>query len=284
MPSRTSRRHERRPSRRRTRGNSKAQFQSRIGIALIMAAVVLSMGGVWWYFYAVDTAIALDKETLCPVAQAPAEVTAILVDTSDLLTPVQSTAIRNELDGYRNAVPRYGAFEIYTVANTKSSVLEPLFRACNPGSPDQISGLTESPKRAARNWHVGFVMPLADALSKAMPESEQKTSPIIESIQSVAVTAFGGPLRKGVGKRLVIVSDMMQNTAAFSNYKSVDYIRFNAEAGEQLMVNLRGVMVDILYVRRPSAARWQGVDHIVFWQNYFATQGATITRVYSISG
>ena len=286
MPRQPSRRHDRgSPRRDRMRaGGSRVLKQKVFGIVLIVTATMLAAGIIGWAVYTEQSTIAIDDETMCPLNTAPAEVTTVLVDASDLLSPVQVQGIRNEIEGYRNNVPRYGALEIYAVGQTQSEVLTPLFKACNPGGPNEISELTASVARETRKWREGFVDPLETALSNAMPNNEQTTSPIMESIQSVAVTAFGPTQRRDVFKRLVVISDMMQNTGAFSNYKSMDYEQFNKVAGERMMVNLKGVVVDVLYVRRASTARWQGEEHVRFWQRFFADQGATLARVYSISG
>lgn len=255
------------------------------GIVLIslVALIALGLGAV--YVYVSQTTVRLDRETMCPVDQPPASITAVLVDASDPLTPVQTEKVRKELDVIRDQLPRHAAFELYLVGDTASGVREPLFKACNPGSPEQISEWREAPILALHKWREGFVGPMEQAFAKAMPTKDSKTSPIAESLQSIAVTAFGDAGLKGVPKHLVVVSDMMQNTARLSHYKGVDYDRFiGTPAAAQLTADLRGVDVLVLYVRREATHRWQGKDHVLFWQSWFSDQGAALSRVVAVPG
>lgn len=281
MPRRNRPELERRASRSRSVVSAKAKSQNRIGYALIAFFSIVIIGGAYFYIDTVMNKPVFDKITMCPVNKPPAEIISILIDASDKMSPVQVASIRNEIDGYRNSLPRTGAMEVYTVGRTEKASLQPLFKACNPGSPEEFSALTESIPRATRRWRDDFISPVDSALTKALPSSEQATSPIMESLQSVAVTAFGPADRKDITKRLIIVSDMMQNSSKFSNYKSMDYESFRSAAGENLMTDLRGVEVQILYIRRHSK---QGAKHIEFWQSYLAEQGARLTRVFSVSG
>lgn len=254
-----------------------------VGIAVCVLAL-LGTGG-WLFYQARASVVAVDAHTLCPVSGPPTAVTAVLIDASDPISPVQTEAIRREVDALRDTLPRHGAFEIYLVGETIEATRQPLFKACNPGNPDDVDELTGSRKLVAQKWSTGFAEPMAAAFAKAVPHGTEKTSPIMESIQSVAVTAFGGPKLNEVPKRFVIVSDMMQNTPAFSHYRSTDYDRFRSSgAATAMLADLRGVDVQILYVRRQAAQRWQGAKHALFWQAYLSAQGATVSRILSVTG
>tara|TARA_R110001599_G_scaffold72551_1_gene201233 strand:+ start:4291 stop:5148 length:858 start_codon:yes stop_codon:yes gene_type:complete len=285
MPRRTSGRNERQarrlPRQSKSIGSVRKKRLNRYGFGIIAFVAVALLCTGYLYFETVINKPTFDEVTMCPINLPPAEITTVLIDASDVLSPVQTASVRNEIDAYRSNLPTMGALEIYTVGQTEDTALEPLFHACNPGSPTELTGLTESISRATRKWREGFIEPVEDALTRALPSQEQKTSPILESIQSVAVTAFGPSDRKDIPKRLIIVSDMMQNSASFSSYKSVDYSQFKPIGGVKFMADLRGVEVEILYVRRHPK---QGKKHIEFWQSYFSEQGARLTRVFSVSG
>lgn len=255
-----------------------------IGVCLGVLGVTIVGGVLAATLYVKSTTVSLDPETGCPKNAPPSEVTAVIIDGSDILTPVQVASIRNEISSYRNEVAKHGALELYAVGRTEDAVLRPLFLACNPGDPKELSELTSSIRLATRKWQEGFIKPLDDALTEAIPSTEQSTSPIMETIQSVAVTAFGPPERKGIPRRLIIVSDMMQNTSAFSHYRGGGYEQFKKAAAKKMMVDLRDVVVEILYVRRESVTKWQGGEHIKFWDQYFIENGTNINRAYSITG
>lgn len=252
-----------------------------------MAFVVMLGGGIasaW--LYASSKHVAVNKETFCPTDRPPTEVVAVLVDASDPLTPVQAAQLRQELDDVRRSIPRYGALEIYRVGRTDQGVRDAIFRVCNPGSPEEIAAWRESPKRARDHWENGFKQPMNRIVDDIVPTNSAPSSPIIESLQSIAVTAFAGDRLRDVPKRLIIVSDMLQHSDALSHYTAApDFETFaNIGAYRNLLAELSGVRVRILYVLRKSNSQIQGREHIQFWQQYFADQGATLVNVKSLSG
>ena len=289
MPRRSARQPKRRspaPSRRpgRTRGRS-ARRKSWLagGIAALTVLLAAGIGAAWWI--AEGRRVAVDANTFCPTDRPPPTVVAVLIDGSDPLTPVQTRLLRQEITDLRARIPRYGALEIYRVGTTDTGVREPMFRACNPGRPNEIEAWRESPLQARQRWQQGFVGPLERVLQEVVPDGSARRSPIIESLQSVAVTAFGSAQLDGAEKTLLIASDMLQHTDRLSHYRDVrtfDQLRAAPDYAN-LTADLTGVDVEILYIQRADAKQ-QGRSHTMFWQSYFADQGAVVARVLPLAG
>lgn len=208
-----------RPARRRDRDKTELRRRIIVGVGLLFF-VALVIGGV----FAARIMLTGSKPKLdadyCPKS-GPTQVIAILIDRTDLLNPSQQERIRQELDVIREGVPVGGAIDVYSIGPTDEELLTPEFRLCNPGRGKDVNALVGLPKFAEKRWRETFAKPLQKLFDEMVNGGESANSPIMESIQSVALTAFGGSKRKEAAKKLVIVSDMLQHTDSMSFYRKV---------------------------------------------------------------
>ena len=235
------------------------------------------------YLYAERHSPPLDRTTLCPKDGPPKGVTAVLIDTTDPMSPIQQATTRAELENVRLDVPRHGAFEIYRVGVTQAGIHEPVFKGCNPGTPEEINMLVESERHGRKRWEEGFKAPLDAVFQESLQSTGASNSPIIESLQAVAAQAFSSNQLDDVSKKLIIVSDMLQNTPILNHYRgSLDYEAWQESLGAgSPLAHLAGVEVKILYLTRPDTP--QGGKHVLFWENYFEGHGANLVGVKRIS-
>jgi hypothetical protein len=113
-----------------------------------------------------------------------------------------------------------------------------------------------------------------------------KTSPIFEAIQATALRTFGKPDYDGLTKRLVIVSDLLQNVPgelsmydgvpSFAAFEKISYY-------SRVRSDLNGVSVLLYYLARPTVKQ-QDSNHLAFWRDYFQAQGAEVESVEKIFG
>lgn len=276
----------RRTSRRRaSRLSASAQKKHTLGLIIIGLLVIIFSGGGFAYFWLTGHRVALD-ESFCPTDQPPSLVVAVLLDLSDPINPVQRADVLNRLLDLRDEIPRYGSIEIYAAGSTTEGLRTPLFKACNPGRPDEINQWAEPLQKARNRWQNEFETPLRTTLEQSLLSQPANESPILESIQSVSISAYSGNRLTGAPKRLVIVSDMLQNTKNLSHYRErPDFARFRQSSSYvHTRAILEGVEIEILYLRRRDASHIQDRHHIEFWQQYFADQGGTIVHVVSVEG
>lgn len=249
-------------------------------LILIALALVGVLGGGGWYLYTRDR---IDPVTFCP-EKGPKAVTAVLLDLSDPMNAVQQTALLNRLAEVKNALSEGMKLAYFTLWTTEKDVLHPEIELCSPGTGDELNPLIANPKMAKRRWDEDFSARLDRVLKQLLVPDSTETSPIMESIQSIAVTTL--PPQQNVPRRLVIVSDMIQHTKGLSQYKGKpNFEAFkNTEYYRSVRANLNELKVEIVYVRRATQRNVQGRDHIQFWQEYFSSMGATLERVTAIEG
>ena len=226
--------------------------------------------------------------TLCP-AGGPTAITAILVDTTDPLTPIQRAAVAVRLNRIVSHLRLNEEIAVYSL-NPTGDPLKPAFVICRPLAPGEVSELTGNRAIAQQRFDGVFSPRVAAVLAGATAGAPSGRSPIMAAIQAIAVSAFqaadaaskSGPLPK----RLIVVSDMLENSETGNQYKDTpDFGSYKSTpAYARVRSHLDGVSVTILYLRRDDAAGVQGLSHIAFWNAWFADQGASVDDVVAIEG
>ena len=231
-----------------------------------------------------------DDKTLCPAA-GPSALTALLIDTTDPLNAIQRAAVLARLNRIVSHLRLGEEIVVYSV-NPTGDPLKAAFVICRPIKPSEVSELTGNRAIAQRRFDEAFAPRIRSVLTAATgAASPSGRSPIMAAIQAIAVSAFqaadaasasGGP----PPKRLIIVSDMLENSEAANHYKGApDFRSFKSTRGyARVRSHLDGVTVTILYLRRDDAAAIQGLTHIRFWNEWFADQGASVEDVAAIEG
>jgi hypothetical protein len=253
--------------------------------ALVLVALVgVAIGA---YVLSRTSYVATDATTLCPVDEPPAEVVAVVLDMSDRLNEVQLLSVRNHLQRLLDSeLPRFAYVETYTVQDRAGAVAEPVIGLCNPGKGDELSRIYQNPELARKRWEQDFAAVLSTRLDALLAAPDSASSPIFEAIQAVAVRSFGKPSYDNVPKRLIVVSDLLQNVPGkSSHYRGVpEFGEFRSSPYfAEVRADLRGVRVNLYYMSR-SDQKAQGAEHIRFWEDYFGAQGATVMTVERIFG
>jgi hypothetical protein len=252
-------------------------------LALVGVAIAAYVAGRTSY-------VATDAATLCPIDGPPAEVVALVLDMSDRLNEVQLLSVRNHLQRLLySELPRFAYVETYAVQDRAGVVAEPVIGLCNPGKGDDLNRVYQNPELARKRWEQDFAGVLSAKLEALLAAPESASSPIYEAIQAVAVRSFGNPSYDGRAKRLVVVSDLLQNVpgkgSGGSHYRGVpDFDAFRSSPYfSEVRADLSGVHVHLYYMNR-SDQRTQGSEHIRFWEDYFGAQGANVMTVERIFG
>jgi hypothetical protein len=252
------------------------------------AVVLLGMlaGGGWLYFKGEQLHVPTDSQTLCPTDRPVAGLTVILLDASDAFSEGQLLQIKNALARVRDQMPRFGLLEMYTLSAGDERLVKPVFHLCQPGTGADLNALYQNPQLAKERWEKGFKDKLDGELNQLLHAPDEATSPIFEAIQATAVRSFGDPAYDEVPKRLIVISDLIQNVPgkqsqykglpSFEAFKTSPYF-------SQVRADLEKVQVDLYYLNR-SGSHVQGINHIQFWDQYFAAQGATVRGVERIFG
>jgi hypothetical protein len=252
---------------------------------LLIGLVLLAVGAISAvYFSQRSKQLALDDETLCP--SDPVSLTVLLVDVTDPMNLAQRQDFTNQLERLRNSIPRYGKLSIVKVDAASTRLLSPVIERCNPGTRADVDEYTGNPAALQKKWEEGFKLPLDKAFAELSRASSSGRSPILESVQSVALTEFQATHAEGKPRRLVIASDLLQNTDAISFYGELPDPRavIESEAFRAARTDLRDVELELWMLQRPDGRQTQPRALPDLWDQLITSQGGTVTRVYTVSG
>lgn len=226
----------------------------------------------------------LNATTLCPAE--PESITVLIVDVTDPMNMPQRQDFQNQLASLRNSIPRYGQLIVAKVDATGDKLISPVIVRCNPGTAADVNDRTGNPRAVQRRHDEEFVAPLDAAFASISEASGADQSPILESVQSVALTELLTPAAADKPRKIVLVSDLLQNTNDISFYGALpDPTSFTASpAFRRVRTDLRNVKVELWMLERGDAATTQPRALVDLWDHIIAKQGGTVSRVYSVSG
>jgi hypothetical protein len=271
-------------SRRNTVRGDRVRKQNLSAVAKIAFAAFVVIAVVGIYVTVQASHRTLDLVTLCPAK--PTSVTVLLVDVTDPMNTPQRQDFMNQLARLENSIPRYGELVVSKVDPTDANLLSPVITRCNPGTAADVSEATGDPATVQKQWADGFDKPLQAAFERIATASGADKSPIMESIQSVALTEFQKPGREGMPRRLIVASDLLQNTGDVSFYRGLpDPQAFTSSpAFRRARTDLRGIDVELWMLERTDAASTQPRALADLWDRIVTSQGGDLKRVYNVSG
>ena len=222
----------------------------------------------------VHAAEKINPRTLCPVSGSKQQII-LLIDTTDPLTLVAQEKLKNLLKGFLSPKNKHylqPAHELiaYRLTPQVKDMGKPI-RICNPGNPKDrtwTDDLTSGVIDARRKWRA-FEQQIRRVLPKIDAQVAGDQSPLLESIAFVTarhVPSIGvGEQRKPT--RLILFSDMLQNSKRLSHYKFLPKMKtFKALVGyAEMNSDLSGVDVWLFYVRRTGLEHIQTPKHYYWW-------------------
>jgi hypothetical protein len=261
---------------------TREESQKRSAYLKIFAVAMTFASLIAWY--KVTEPPRLDDVTLCPATSDTISV--LLVDVTDTLSLPQRQDFRNQLEGLRETIPRYGKLSVFKVDPLSDQLLKPVIERCNPGTAEDVSWWTGNKTKAAFVWDNKFKAPIDSAFDQIAGASNAPESPILESIQSVALTQLNNRAAEGKVKRLIIASDLLQNTTRISFYNSLPTQEsiFASNAFRLLRTDLRGVEVELWMLQRADVRERQPIQLIQLWTAMIGAMGGKVVRVYNVSG
>jgi hypothetical protein len=248
--------------------------EQKAGVGVFLALILLPAAAlVLWG--TTDAVPKIDPETSCPAGVLDGH-RIVLIDATDKLEPTQRDivmdAVENEVDG---AAP-YERVTILAVDEKHPRDPHLVLSRCAPQRDS--TGPSENPILLRNNWLSRFHDPLLASAQAAMNAPEQKESPLIESIYGIARRPDFSPAVKF--RRLVLVSDMLQNTAAlYSQYREgLDFAVFARKPlAFQSVPDLSHVEIVNRYLDRPRESCIQGEAQKRFWIDYFRHANTAIS-------
>jgi hypothetical protein len=248
----------------------------------VLALGVLAAGA---YVYAtVARPPALDQATLCPV-DGPRSVAVVLLDSTDEVPETAKREIRTVLVDMAETLPAYELLEI-RLLDPKTPGGKSIFARCNPGDGAGLSEYTANPRLARQRWLEGFRQPLDVALEAGFRPLPGKTSPIMETIQRIAIERFTGRAAEEIPKSLVVISDMLEHGPDYSQYTGdLSFGRFKtSRAYKKVQTDLHGADVLIYYIQRQTGKPINSADHIRFWTEWIRDNNGRLKQASKLQG
>ena len=279
------------------------------GIAKFLPFVVLGLLGAAaiWFWTLVPEVVQRDPDTLCPV-DGPDSVTVILVDTTGNYDGITQGAVFAELEQLLDDSTVDDMFVVFNMRGDNPeapdddgvrrwSGPETVLRVCNPGDPGDTNPLFQNPDMIERALNEKYLQPIRETIADLVRiDALADFSPLIESVQVVEVGILSLPDYAALPRRLVLVTDLIQNSA------SLTFNRAGRRSGggpppwedfsgtpeaRALGANLAGVDVEILFHERREHETFgdRGArDVIDWWDRWFDAQGASVSRVTRLTG
>jgi len=237
------------------------------GVLMIFAALGV-LGVIGFYSFKLSRDPGLTDE-LCP-AGGPRGYLAILVDTTDPLTLTHLQRARQILDAKIRDAQVGTRVSFSTVSPDLGVRQSSFFSICKPPSAEDVSELTQNPRMVQEQYEAAFKSPVEDTLKRLLTIPEAPSSPIMEGLQEFAssVPDFTTTDRP---RELVIMSDLIQHSEAFSFYRGGTWSSFS-DAGGPERFGLAFSDANITILRIPREIEMASVVDD-FWVRYLAAQG-----------
>ncbi len=241
-----------------------------IGI-LLMAFVVIFFAGAFYYYLTNHKEV---DDIGCPKKEDIPERWVVIVDTTSKFEGNQAKALENFVTQITSVAPKYTRIKIYDLSENIIKG-EALASVCSPGDPANIDKWTEGQRKAKKRFENDFKGKIDQVIAKISKTGGSSSSPIMESIQSVALLEFGDINWNGK-RKLFIISDFLQ----FSKMPELDFYRNNKPDFEVL--SKQGVIIPNLsqlsgvevYPMMIPTLQNQDASFEVFWKKYFVSSNA----------
>ena len=263
-----------RPGQRRLRPSDlRRQAQTRRAAAIlgVSAAAVVGVG----VLLAATREPALDPQTGCIAGRPlPPEHTVVLVDQTDPLTTTQIAYAKALILAEYQRLEPHGELTVRGVRADPDDAADS-FSRCRLRRGTEVLGVASNPDMI----EAAFKRTVGDALNaylnglRDVPSAPR--SPIIEAVDSAVDAPDFAPTVHD--RRLVILSDMAQNSTALSEYRGAGSgLDPSRAVRDEFTRDLKGVSVRIHYLRRPSLETIQTSAQRDFWRDWYASQGANV--------
>ena len=220
-----------------------------------------------------------DPQTLCLAETTPPHV-GIVIDKTDLYSPEQAARIEALVLENRERLEISERLTLFELDARGELINTNELSLCNPGRGDQINPLYRNPQRVEVRYQALFEGPLQAALADLVEPKESPASPIVESLARLSVSENFDP--ETPSRRIVLVSDMLQNSRLFSVYagnratlaeRLPDPSQVARAVEAEFGDSLAGVTIEVYMIPRRGWEREQETVIYAYWREVFRQLG-----------
>jgi hypothetical protein len=204
------------PARYRRARRSSSVPQVFLIVMLFVLVVGLGGGFVFLYLRAQEVNQPVDQDQ-CPL-KGPVAQTIVLVDATDTISVIAQQEILQRLSDEMLATQKGARLEVRLLepGDERTRVLA---SRCNPGDGRDLDEWTSNPRKRQEIWEREFGSRLEQAFEQSMGQSEADSSPIMRALQAISVERLTRQADRSIPTVLIVISDMMEHTDAFSLYR-----------------------------------------------------------------
>jgi hypothetical protein len=221
----------------------------------------------------------IDPNTGCLLGtDVPEAHTIVLIDQTDALSETELVYAKTVILREYMRLNLHDGFSIVGLRPLTSTLPEAKFFRCRVQTRDAVDPIYQNPRMVAQRFNKLVGAELTKVIDGLQDTAESDTSPIVETIDGLTgdVTFASTAIRR----RLVIVSDMAQNTPRLTHYvPHGTEFTFGGLNGFVARHSLAGMQVHVHYVLRDKLSYIQRMDHERFWKEYFEASGAKDVQI-----
>jgi hypothetical protein len=181
------------------------------GIGIIIGVVVLFLILSVLTYRLKAAANDYDQETLCR-NDSEYPLLKLMIDKTDPWSVQDRGRLATLIRRIKDGLAEGERLSIYILDETGTYSSSPVFDMCNPGRGAQANALYENPRLVQERFEASFVAPLEGMLDELLRPGTAPQSPLLETFAGLKSSSA----RK---ERLVVVSDMLQNSDSISFYR-----------------------------------------------------------------
>ena len=248
------------------------------GILLIIVSSLAIIGLLTLPIFLKKNKHEYDPETFCLQDRNYAH-TILLVDKTDPFTEKQIIALKKKSRQLKQQLNQFEKLSIYILDDINYAAPTPIFSMCSPGTGKEANELYQNPTKIQMKFDAFFGKPLDDAIDQLIQVSKAPQSPILEMLAEINLVP---DFNKDRARKLIIVSDLLQNMPDYSHYKKeISFSEWLEDKQTSIANSFLNTSIDILYIRR-KGNRIQGATHLDFWRQYFINSGAAKATIKQI--
>ncbi len=195
----------------------------------------------------------------------------VVLDATDGLSRAQRDDMWSRLRGVAETAPAGSVLHLFEVQSEASGGFREMAALPRPPHPCEVNHWSDNPDQRAAQWGPLYLRPLRDALSEMSRSGPSDSSAIFQAVQAAARRFDEDP---AAGRRLILISDLMQNVG-IDFYRGVpEFPRFRESALYREVRTRRLAGAELTVLRLPPS-REGLVDEealIRFWSAWFADQ------------
>ncbi|MDA7749651.1 hypothetical protein N8913_05060 [Litoricola sp.] len=218
----------------------------------------------------------LDPVTLCDQEKAPRKLISLIVDGTDSVSELHVAEVKKLTEQIVFEAPAYSRVDFYEISETGNHIKP--FSMCIPPDGSEADELFENPILMKRRFEEKFLTVFNETMARLLTQKPAKQSPIIESVQSVAVEAMG--VTPG-SHHMILVSDLLQHSNKFSFYREKPnmprYLEVNSNTGG-MFAKLNNADVSILIIPRKMPMGRKS-DLLEFWADWMQRSNANPSKM-----